>query len=246
MSVWDTLAWARRVRTGSPGRKATLMVLAEHADERNSCFPSQRLLAEATEQSERTVRAQLADLENAGLIRREHRGREGGGRTSDRYYLLVNPANLAANDTGEHEDDTGARAPERTGALLPPNTQMNLHPEPPTTPRAGELLADTFEAFWQAYPRKTAKGDARKAWPAAVKAAGGAGPIIAGAGRYAADPNRDASYTAHASTWLRAERWADPPLPPRGQTRGPRPNPANVRGVDDDRSGPTGRLDLDL
>ncbi len=73
-----------------------------------------------------------------------------------------------------------------------------------------------FEAFWKAYPRRTAKGSARASWAAALKAAGGdAAVIVAGAQRYRDDPNRDDAYTAHAATWLRAERWTDDPLPPR-------------------------------
>lgn len=78
-----------------------------------------------------------------------------------------------------------------------------------------EHLAASFELFWQAYPRHEAKSTARKLWPPAVKAAGGARPIIEGAERYAADPNREDQYTAHPSTWLRAERWNDAPLPAR-------------------------------
>jgi hypothetical protein len=38
---------------------------------------------------------------------------------------------------------------------------------------------------------------------------------LAGARRYAEDPNRHPSYTANAATWLNAERWLDEPLPDR-------------------------------
>jgi hypothetical protein len=39
--------------------------------------------------------------------------------------------------------------------------------------------------------------------------------IIAGAARYASDPNREDAFTAHPATWLNAERWDDPMLPAR-------------------------------
>lgn len=42
--------------------------------------------------------------------------------------------------------------------------------------------------------------------------------IIEGAKRFASDPNRQAEFTAHASTWLNQERWTDAPLPSRGST----------------------------
>lgn len=77
-----------------------------------------------------------------------------------------------------------------------------------------------FLEFWREYPRKTAKGSARRAWARAVTVAG-AQEIIEGARRYAADPNREEEFTAHPSTWLNGERWADGPLPER-RSRGDR------------------------
>lgn len=88
----------------------------------------------------------------------------------------------------------------------------------PTTP-----AIDYFAAFWKVYPRKTEKGDARKAWPKAVKAAGGdPDRIVQGAYRYALDPNRVDEYTKTPPRWLNAECWDDDPLPARG-TNGTKP-----------------------
>jgi hypothetical protein len=71
----------------------------------------------------------------------------------------------------------------------------------------------TFDDFYKIYPRKTAKGAARKAWdklsPEDRERA------VAGAQRYLDDPNRDESFTAYPATWLNAERWLDDPMPPR-------------------------------
>lgn len=91
-----------------------------------------------------------------------------------------------------------------TGGLSRP---MN-HPNKPS------LKHHEFEAFWEIYPRKVAKQAALKAW---IKAVQLAAPeiIIEGAQRYATDPNRHPSYTAHPATWLNAHRWNDEPLPPR-------------------------------
>ena len=200
---WETLDWARKARAGSPGRKAVLMVLAEYADENDSCYPSQALIADATEQSERTVRTQLAELEQRGLIRREHRGGNGTGRTSDRYFLLRQPAKSAGGATG---NATGKPTPRATGRLLPPNNHEQLDVELPKrhtreSQSVDQLLVHSFGVFWSLYPRKEAKGAARKVWPAAVKAAGGPTPIIEGCKRFALDPNRDPRYTPHPATW---------------------------------------------
>lgn len=69
-----------------------------------------------------------------------------------------------------------------------------------------------FNQFWQVYPRKSAKGTARRAWSKALAKAI-AEDIIAGAQRYAQDPNREDAYTAHPATWLNGERWSDDVLP---------------------------------
>lgn len=71
-----------------------------------------------------------------------------------------------------------------------------------------------FERFWTAYPRKSAKGTARRAWSKAILKADPQ-QIITGAERYSNDPNREPAFTAHAATWLNGERWLDDPLPAR-------------------------------
>src|SRR5690606_38824648 len=91
---------------------------------------------------------------------------------------------------------------------------------------------DGFDEFWSIYPRRVAKGAARKAWPNAVTAAGGVEPILAGARRYAAERDgEDPKFTAHPATWLNRESWADEPTRP---TR----RPSSHRGVDQDRDRP--------
>ncbi len=70
-----------------------------------------------------------------------------------------------------------------------------------------------FDAFWAKYPRKEGKGYARKAWPKAVVAAGGAQEILDGLtvalslGRF--DMREGGRFCPHPSSWLNAERWLD-------------------------------------
>jgi hypothetical protein len=71
-----------------------------------------------------------------------------------------------------------------------------------------------FVDFWNVYPLKVGKGAAQKAFEKAIRTTN-ADIIIKGAQRYKLDPNRVPGYTAHASTWLNAQRWLDDPLPPR-------------------------------
>ena len=84
-------------------------------------------------------------------------------------------------------------------------------------------LDHKFDLFWSAYPRKTAKGAARKAFALALKKTT-AEKLTAAAESFAKDPNREEGFTAHASTWLNQERWLDDPLPQK-------PAPATFRGL---------------
>jgi uncharacterized protein YdaU (DUF1376 family) len=73
---------------------------------------------------------------------------------------------------------------------------------------------ELFVSFWNVYPIKVGKGAAIKAFEKAIRTTD-ADIIIRGAQRYKLDPNRVQGYTAHAATWLNAQRWLDEPLPQR-------------------------------
>lgn len=73
-----------------------------------------------------------------------------------------------------------------------------------------------FDEFWSVYPRKVGKPRARIAFERCLRDTS-AEDIIAGAKRYAEDPNRSDEFTAHPTTWLNREGWNDDPLPSRGR-----------------------------
>ena len=75
-------------------------------------------------------------------------------------------------------------------------------------------ISNLFDLFWSEYPIKVGKGAARKAFEKAIRLESFE-VILEGARRYKSDPNRSQAYTAHAATWLNAQRWTDEPLPPR-------------------------------
>ena len=84
------------------------------------------------------------------------------------------------------------------------------------TTTAKTASSEAFDTFWQLYPRKVGKDDARKAFIVAAKKADPS-LIIAGASRYAADPNMptDKTYIPYPGKWLRGGHWDDEPLPQR-------------------------------
>ena len=82
------VGWAYRMRLPITP-KFVLVTLADLADEADSCWPSQKWIAEQVGASPRTVRDALAALEGGGYIVREPRPIVGGGRRSDRYVLQL-------------------------------------------------------------------------------------------------------------------------------------------------------------
>lgn len=161
-------SWAKRQVTGSPNRKALLMVLAEYsgphewepegADGRHFCWPRQDTLAHDTEMTDRSVRTHLAGLEEQGLIRRLARGGSGEGRRSDLIILAVGddgpmpfPVDTSVDDdvdnaTGKdfREGATGKseQGNRKNGAGAP---YIEPPKEPARTTSRGTRLPEPFE-----------------------------------------------------------------------------------------------------
>jgi hypothetical protein len=186
------------------------------------------------------IRSALREMEAGGYLRREKR-RTGDGRLMTDAVLyevpLVaenplqpeteNPSpvrpglfDVSAGQTGDGLTDAGKPVANRRTSDLEGLEGLTTPPaDNPLLPVPASDAVEaphTFEHFWTAFPLRVGKGAARKAWPKAVKAAGGeAHRIIAAAVAFAVDPNRDPEFTPHPATWLNQERWEDDPLPPR-------------------------------
>ena len=193
--------------------KMVLLVIADHAsDDGTEAWPSQATIAAKASISIRTVQRAVNSLVAAGYLWME-KGAGGSAncredRRPHRYTInikrLRGDIESTREERGDIEADNGATLATPTGRLSRP---MN-HPNKPSneTPE--------FDLFWKYYPIKVGKAAALKAWVKAIKIES-ADVIMAGAIRYADDPNRHPSFTAHASTWLNAHRWNDSALPPR-------------------------------
>lgn len=192
--------------------KMVLLVIADHAnDEGTQSYPSQATIASKASISVRTVQRAVNSLVSEGYIRMfKHSGGSAGCREDRRPHLYqINIGKLRGDNlSGRQEIPNEATMTTSTGRLSRP---MN-HPIDPS------INHHDFDRFWSAYPRKVAKAAAKKAWEKAIRVAK-AEEIIAGAERYANDPNRHPAYTAHPATWLNAHRWADEPLPERELTK---------------------------
>lgn len=101
MSV-QALSCAFAMRGLSPSEKLVLLALANFANDKMQCWPSQERLAADTELSARTVWAALKSLEDMRLMSRASRKRADGTRSTDVFTLhfslevwsepLANPA----------------------------------------------------------------------------------------------------------------------------------------------------------
>ena len=67
--------------------RAVYMYLRDRSDADGKCWPGIKRIASDLHLSRRTVQRALADLEQAGYIRRDERFRENGSRTSNLYTI---------------------------------------------------------------------------------------------------------------------------------------------------------------
>jgi hypothetical protein len=99
MSV-QAITWALSIRAGSPSAKCVLLALANYANDRGQCWPSQKRLADETDQSVDSVQRRLRELEARGIITRFDRARRYGRRAVTVYGLCM-PGSLASNPSDE-------------------------------------------------------------------------------------------------------------------------------------------------
>lgn len=195
-------------------------VLGRYADTDGSAHPSRKVLAGRLRCSVDSIDRATKELEAIGALRVVPRYDDVGDRTSNEYVLCrVRPGSRTEAVTGGRE----------VAAV----NQSQFEPDTPLTPQGGRQVDvndrkrkhrrppddddPSFAAFWQSFPRRTAKGRARTAWARAVDKYP-AEQIVAAAAAFAADRNLPPpQFVPHPATWLNDERWHDGPLPPRSE-----------------------------
>jgi DNA-binding transcriptional ArsR family regulator len=195
MSI-EAVAWALSLDLPNAGQKLTLIAVCNFADEDGKAWPSQARLSRDTSQSERSVRSHLSALEKAGIIKRQKRKKQDGSYNSDMLFIQrqYSPAANSANGKKQH-------SPAEKVAAKPSIDITNVISEP---------SVDHFENdFWPICPKKVGKGQARKAFKAALKKTD-LQSILDGMRRYAKSvEHSEAQFIAHPATWLNGERWND-------------------------------------
>jgi hypothetical protein len=185
-----------------------------------------------------SISTALKELRAAGyLTLLQSRGDH--GRWNEVEYELTDPSTatgypVSGGFTGSGSTASGSAGSGESGTKNTRDQEDHLsedeNPLPPAgvsrdevvVSGAGSLDPLYFDAFYAAYPRRVGRAAAERAFAKAVRVAT-AEVIIAGAKRFAADPNlppkEEARFIPHPASWLNAGRWDDDPLPPRGGGR---------------------------
>lgn len=179
----------------------------------------------------------MTELEEIGAVtvERSPLAAPGQPRISNRYLLRHTPSGKYATPLSAVEEETassggrgknatrgknaigvgaemplpwGHEDPQGRGTGAPLTTLREQDPEnqTPLTPRRGEA-EELFDVFWKAYPKKTGKADARRAWVKALRSTD-AYKIIDVVERYPFDRTR-LKYVKDPATWLNKGCWED-------------------------------------
>jgi len=171
-----------------------------------------RLATEANLHRSNVIRA-IQRLEQTGYVTVE---RAGLGK-SNRYrptFATSSASATSSKPATSRESATKVVAPARLELVAParPEPAYRTYPENlPKKSAPAELLAERFEDFWKAYPRKTGSiPKARKSW-ASQRLDQKADSIIATViNRAANDPQwSDQKFIPYPTTFLNQQRWND-------------------------------------
>lgn len=193
-----TWVWANSPYSGE--RLLLHLALADFANDDGVCFPSHSTLAKKARCStgwvSQTIKQMIAD----SLIEIVEPAGQGRGKVG-RYRLLKGLTECDLSEPLGHTVEA-VRSHSDTSHSYLLNRQESSNTE------------HDFDRLWKCYPRKTAKGSARRAFDRVMRRddAPTVDDMIAAVERYA-EPfttgKIEMTYCAHLATWLNAERWSD-------------------------------------
>ena len=211
MNDFDAARAQFMARAAAPGVSANVLKLAyviafKHMNvESKTAVVGQGTLAADLNVTVRTVQNLLPVLQGFGLVIER-----GVGRNKLSVFRIgsVSSESKGANAMSPFDAEKAKRTASFDAETAKPNS---LFPEL-TPPRARKLVpVEGFAAFWQAYPRRVAKGAAEKAYRRIIRDREATeAELLAGAMRYAAQRDgEDPRFTKHPATWLNGKCWTD-------------------------------------
>lgn len=189
--------------------------IASHVDAYCAEHVTRNEIARKTRVSAGKVTKVLECLSTLGIIEIDHRPTPGGGR--DRLVIIFDFDAWEGRARSPHDLAKVTTRPSQGHQVTTTRgQQVETHLENPPNPPAItplEVVDGRFAAFWEAYPRKVDKKDARKVFDRLMKTVDHEDILIG------LDPwldyweeRGDPSFIPHPTTWLNKERWlASPP-----------------------------------
>lgn len=224
---YRALNWAWELTLPS-SQKMVLVAMADMSDENESCYPGLDRLARMAGTSKSTVQRAVNALVDAGLLVRERRHREGGSRTSNRYYLQVGSPldtkcqiDQVSDRLSVNDDVPKVSSAISTPLIEPPVEPSDMSDLDRQSDKPKVRYSDSFEQWWRLYPRRESKADAFKAWGALRKEADRPSfeELMQATQRYVLVTAAEPQYRKLPAGWLRARKWEDE-LPAPGVTPG--------------------------
>jgi hypothetical protein len=189
-----TWVWANSPYSGQ--RLLLHLALADFANDEGFCFPSHGTLAKKARCSQGWVAQTISLMQREGFIEVVEKAGNGRGKVG-RYRLLKGHTECDLSQSIDHTL-TANRSHSDTSHSSLLNRQETSNTQ------------EAFDELWKHYPRKTAKGAARRAFDRLMqqKDAPALAVLIAAVDRYKSTVS-EVRYCAHLSTWLNGERWLD-------------------------------------
>ena len=191
MSI-ELLNKALKLQGLTPTKKLVLVILANYADERGSCYPSyQHIGLLAGIKDPKHIGKIIKEFAQQDLLEITARFKEDGGNISNRYTLHLGQ---------------GLQTP--SGEVTPtPKGQETTTPPVSPPPNTKEL----FEEFWKIYPRKTNKYASSQKYKIALKDISHEEMLkkIKVYSEFVQDEKMDLKFVPHCTTWLNQKRYLD-------------------------------------
>ena len=205
-----------------------LISLCDWANDEGECFPKQETILKRVKIGKTSLNHILNDFEDIGLIKRELRNKKNGDFASTIYTLNleisfekhsdIKKRRRAKNSKCEHAKNDNVNTPKNekcehadvenvnTPTITQPSISFNHH----STGGDVEVKND-FDLFWDAYPKKTGKDDARKSFEKAIKKVSLQDLIRSvEAHKFTAQWNRENKrFIPNPATYLNQGRWQD-------------------------------------
>lgn len=169
-----------------------------------------RSLAKANGVGTDTIKSAVLELEQHGYLSRSEKQKQNeDGTFADYDWVTTDPSRNPVTVKPRH-GETGHKEDY---------VFIEEHIDKEIESVKQDSSKDLFDEFWKEYPKKTDKRAAIKAFKSALTRTSFE-DILAGVIRYANDPNLpEQRYIKNPATWLNADAWENPPLPPRKKNR---------------------------